>query len=603
MNEQEPQPTLQDTMRRMNQIFGSMMPKVPGVPSLNELPTVPGLPAIPGMPAIPGLPKMPPMPSLPTAESLREAADDLSQLAAQVPGASQEVAALWVDLLRVQSGSPAHEPHPKDARFADPTWRDNAIFRTWAQSYLAWVAMVDRLGKRLDDSGVRNAEAIKFATGILTTAMSPTNYFWSNPAAVKRAYETGGQSLLTGLSHWVDDLTHNKGMPSMVSRGAFTVGEDLAVTPGAVVTRDPVAELIQYAPTTDKVRARPTIVVPPPIGRFYFLDLAAGRSFVEYGVSQGLQMFMVSWRNGDPANAAWGIDEYGERVIRAIDEAKAITGADKVNLVGFCAGGILEATVLNRLSELGRDDVAAASFAVTLLDWRGKYPMHAFTGDGVMDLARNTSKRSGVFTAQQMGTAFTWLRPNDLVWNYWVNNYLMGKEPPAFDILAWNADGTALPATLHSEFLEIFKSSPLAKPGTATYLGSTFDAARITVPVFVQGAVTDHLTPWQGTYRTTQMVGSDDITYVLSNAGHIASLVNPPTNPKASYFSGDGAGELTAEQWQAQAQKESGSWWTAWTAWSAKHSGNLVAAPKTLGGKDFPELAPAPGLYVVDQVA
>lgn len=579
MSEQQPLPTFGDAFRRFNDVMGGMMPSLPGLPSL------------------------PGVASVPSATDLQETATDLGILAKQVPGAAEEVAGLWVDLLRVGAGTSTYEPHPKDARFKDPAWRENAVFRTWAASYLAWVAMADRLGQRVEDSGYRHAEALKFATGIVTTAMSPTNYFWSNPAAVKRAYDTGGTSLLAGLGHWAEDLRKNKGMPSMVRRGAFTVGEDLAVTPGAVVSRDPVAELIQYTPTTEKVRQRPTIVVPPPIGRYYFLDLAKGRSFVEYAVSQGQQTFMVSWRNGEPGNAAWGIDEYGERVIRAIEEVREITGADKVNLIGFCAGGILESIVLNRLADLGRDDVSSAAFAVTLLDWRGKYPMHAFTSEPVMALARSSSARKGVFSAQALGTAFTWLRPNDLVWNYWVNNYLMGKEPPAFDILAWNADGTNLPATLHGEFLEIFQRSPLAHPGQSTYLGSSYDAARITVPVFVQGAITDHLTPWQGTYRTTQMVGSDDITYVLSNAGHIASLVNPPDNPKASYFAGPNAGSLTAEQWREGATKESGSWWTTWTEWAGERSGDLVDAPAELGSADYPPLTPAPGFYVVDKTA
>ena len=222
------------------------------------------------------------------------------------------------------------------------------------------------------------------------------------------------------------------------------------------------AELLQYTPTTAKVQEIPTIVVPPPIGRYYFLDMAKGRSFVEYAVSQGLQMFLISWRNPEKEHAEWGIDDYVERVLSAIDDARAISGSDKVNLVGFCAGGILEAITLNRLADLGEDKVGAASFAVTLLDWAGQIPMAAFGQGPTMALAGVASKAQGVFQARQMAGAFTWLRPNDLVWNYWVNNYLMGQDPPAFDILAWNADGTRLPAQLHAQFLDIFHRNPLA---------------------------------------------------------------------------------------------------------------------------------------------
>ena len=236
----------------------------------------------------------------------------------------------------------------------------------------------------------------------------------------KRQFETGGKSLVQGGKNWIDDLIHNGGMPSMVRRDAFQVGVDLAVTPGAVVSRTPVAELLQYTPTTAKVQEIPTIVVPPPIGRYYFLDMAKGRSFVEYAVSQGLQMFLISWRNPEKEHAEWGIDDYVERVLSAIDDARAISGSDKVNLVGFCAGGILEAITLNRLADLGEDKVGAASFAVTLLDWAGQIPMAAFGQGPTMALAGVASKAQGVFQARQMAGAFTWLRPNDLVWNYWV---------------------------------------------------------------------------------------------------------------------------------------------------------------------------------------
>ncbi|MCA0436511.1 MAG: alpha/beta fold hydrolase [Actinobacteria bacterium] len=534
---------------------------------------------------------------------LRSGMDDASFLAGQAPATGRDVVDLWVELLKIGTGDSEVEPDRGDKRFADPTWQTNPAYRALAQGYLAGTRAVDKLNDRLEEREFRHAQAVRFLSGIVTSALAPTNYLLGNPAALKRAFETGGKSLVAGGKNFVDDLRHNGGMPSMVRRDAFTVGVDLAVTPGAVVSRDPVAELLQYTPTTDQVHEIPTIVVPPPIGRYYFLDMAPGRSFVEYAVSQGHQMFLISWRNPEKQHADWGIDEYVARVIAAIDEARAITGVDKVNLIGFCAGGILEAITLNRLVDLGEDQVNTASFAVTLLDWAGQIPMAAFGQGPTMALAGAASARQGVFEARQMAGAFTWLRPNDLVWNYWVNNYLMGQDPPAFDILAWNADGTRLPAHLHKQFLDIFHRNPLAQSCARSFAGSPFDAATITVPTFVQGAITDHLTPWKGTYRTTQLVGSDDITYVLSNAGHIASLVNPPSNPKASYFVGGDAGEVDAETWRAASTKKMGSWWTEWVEWAAQRSGALQDAPTGLGDAGHKVLAEAPGGYVRDLVS
>ncbi|QQS01091.1 MAG: alpha/beta fold hydrolase [Austwickia sp.] len=537
------------------------------------------------------------------ATGLRSGMDGAATaVAAEAPAAGRDVVDLWVELLKIGTGASEVAPDRGDKRFSDPTWQTNPAYRAIAQGYLAGTRAVDKLTDRLEEKDYRHAQAVKFVSGIVTSALAPTNYLLGNPAALKRAFETGGKSLVEGGKNWIDDLVHNGGMPSMVRKDAFTVGVDLAVTPGAVVTRDPVAELLQYTPTTAQVHEVPTIVVPPPIGRYYFLDMAPGRSFVEYAVSQGLQMFLVSWRNPDKEHADWGIDNYVERLISAIDEVREITGSQKVNLVGFCAGGILEAITLNRLADLDKDVVANGSFAVTLLDWAGQIPMAAFGQGPTMALAGAASHRQGVFQARSMASAFTWLRPNDLVWNYWVNNYLMGQDPPAFDILAWNADGTRLPAQLHKQFLDIFHTNPLASSCAREFAGSPFDAATINVPVFVQGAITDHLTPWKGTYRTTQLVGSDDVTYVLSNAGHIASLVNPPTNPKASYFVGTDAGALDAEEWQAGSTKKMGSWWTEWVEWSKPRSGDLKDAPAELGDGAHPELAEAPGFYVRDLV-
>jgi polyhydroxyalkanoate synthase len=311
---------------------------------------------------------------------------------------------------------------------------------------------------------------------------------------------------------------------------------------------------------------------------------------------------MLSWRNPTKEQADWSIDTYATRILSAIDDVREVTGAEDINLLGFCAGGILSTVVLNHLAARGDTRVHTASYAVTLLDWEGKYPIGVFKTAPVLSFAKWNSRRKGVIDAATMGSAFTWLRPNDMVWNYWVNNYLLGQDPPVFDILSWNADGTCLPARLHTQFLEIFGDNPLVTPGAADYLGTPMDVSTIDIPTFVMGAVNDHLTPWRGTYRTTEMT-SGPTTFVLSNAGHIAALVNPPSNPKASYFVGEDAGTVDADTWRENAEQKKGSWWQEWAGWTVTYSGAEVAAPKKLGSPAHPVLTAAPGLYVKDQVS
>ena len=372
------------------------------------------------------------------------------------------------------------------------------------------------------------------------------------------------------------------------------------ITPGQVVYRDEVLELIQYSPTTKKVRERPLVIVPPPIGRFYFLDLRPGRSFVEYAVAQGLQVFMISWRDPTPKQAEWDLDTYAEQIRRAIGAAKEITGSPDVNTLGFCAGGILMTTVLNHLAATGDDSVHSAAYAVTLLDFATRAPIGAFSGARMVGVARRSSRARGVITARSMGAVFTWMRPDDLIFNYLVRQWLMGEDPPAFDILAWNADGTNLPAALHEQFLEIFRDNKLVRPGGMTVLGTPVDLSRITVPTFVTGATTDHLTPWTGCYRTTQLL-SGPTTFVLSSSGHIQSLVNPPGNPKMFYYTGGEPGP-TPEAWLEGAEKHKGSWWESWAPWTIERSGDEVPAPADLGSAEYPPLEPAPGSYVLNRV-
>ncbi len=520
----------------------------------------------------------------------------------QVRPVSREATRLALDCARIVRGTDEHLPSPKDKRFADPAWSLNPVYRRVSQAYLAAGGAAGRLVDDLEGGSTdwHDVERARFAVNALTSALAPTNTLLGNPAALKRAFDTAGVSVMRGLGHFAHDVRHNGGMPSQTDRSAFAVGEDLALTPGAVVARDEVAELIQYTPTTPTVRARPVVVVPPPIGRYYFLDLRPGRSFVEFALSQGLQVFLLSWRNPQAEQADWGMDTYARRIVEAVETACEISGSEDVNTIGFCAGGILMSTVLSHLAQTGRPLVHSASYGVTLLDFDSEAPIGAFSAPRLLELARRNSRRRGVISARSMGTVFAWMRPDDLVFNYVVNNWLLGEDPPVFDILAWNADGTNLPACLHEQFLGIFRDNTLTRPGGVSVLGTPVDLSRIQVPTFVTGAVNDHLTPWTGCYRTTALL-SGPSTFVLSNAGHIASLINPPGNPKASYWVGGEPGPDPAA-WRQSADKRTGSWWEAWSAWVLERSGAETEAPAGPGSDRHPPLEPAPGAYVLDRV-
>jgi poly[(R)-3-hydroxyalkanoate] polymerase subunit PhaC len=511
---------------------------------------------------------------------------------------ARESTRLYNEWLKIMWGTSEREVPPKDWRFADPVWRDNPMYKRLAQGYLAFCDAVDKV---VDDSpDWRKRERAKFLTGILTSAMSPTNTLMGNPAALKKAYESGGQSLVKGTQNMVGDMLTGKGLPSQVKKSDFKVGGNLAVTPGAVVFRNEMLEVLQYQPTTAKVHEIPTFMIVPPIGKYYFMDLAPGRSFTEHAVGKGIQYFTTSWRNPHKEHSAWGLDDYVKTLLEAIDAIGEITGSKKVNILGLCAGGIIATLLLNYMAAVGDHRVNAASFGVMLLDFNAEAPLGAFHSKKVLGMARKRSTKKGIMPASSLATVFAWMRPNDLVWNYWVNNYLEGKDPPSFDILAWSVDGTNLPGLLHTQFLDIFENNPLPEPGAMKVLGEPVDLKTIKVDTLVTGALTDHLTPWKACYRTTQLMGGKS-TFVLSNAGHIASLVNPPGNPKASYFMGPQPPGPDPEQWLQKAEKRTGTWWEVWTDWTLKRSGQERAAPKVLGSDQHPALAKAPGTYVLEE--
>ncbi len=523
-----------------------------------------------------------------TLRSLSEVVDPVA--------VAKETISFGAELLKIIVGTSDITPDARDWRFKDEAWQSNPVYKRIGQSYLAFCKSADGiLGNGAD---WRTQERAKFILNIATSALAPTNTLLGNPAALKKAVETKGQSLVKGLENFISDLRHNGGMPKMVDASPFIKGENIAATPGAVVYRNDLLELIQYRPSTETVRSIPILIIPPQINKYYFLDMAPGRSLVEFSVSKGMQTFMVSWRNPSENECDWDLDSYVSALLEAVDAINSITRTKKLNTFGFCAGGITMSAMLSYMAAKNDDRVNAIAYAVTLLDWNIPSHIGMLQSEQLINLTKKRAAKNGVTSGQTLGKVFAWFRPNELVWNYWVNNYLMGENPPSFDILAWNADASNLPSALHAEFLDIFLHNQLTKPGAVEVLGTPLDLSSITADAYITGATKDHLTPWKGCYQTTQLL-SGDCTFVLSHAGHIASLVNPPGNPKASYYVGAKPGR-DPDEWQMHAEKKQGSWWEHWIEWIDKRAGRAKKAPKSLGNGKYPELVAAPGTYIHD---
>ncbi len=498
------------------------------------------------------------------------------------------------ELARIVTGRSQVQAPAGDRRFADPAWQENRLYRMSLQGYLAGrealLGLVDELG--LGDEGTRRA---RFLTSLLADAVAPTNFLLGNPAALRQARETRGASLVRGLRNLGADLAHNGAMPAQIDRAAFAVGKDLAATPGAVIHRSPVLELIQYAPAGPTVHERPLLLVPPQINKYYVMDLAPGRSLSEFAVCHGIQLFTISWRNPTAAERDWGLETYLLAVREAMDVVCAITGSSTLNTMGVCSGGLTLSLLLAHLAAVGDQRVRSATLLVTLfgLD-AGLFGLLATPA--ALALGRRYAGARGVLRGQDLARLFAWLRPNDLVWSYWVNNYLLGKEPPPVDILYWNNDTTSLPARLQGDFIDLWSRNLFENPGAVTALGTPIDLSRISCDAYVIGGATDHITPWQSCYGATRLL-SGERRFTLSSGGHIQSIVNPPGNPKAAFFTNPA---LPADpgEWQAGARKEAGSWWDNGRQWLAARSGDRRAAPTVLGDERHPPLAAAPGSYV-----
>lgn len=529
------------------------------------------------------------------------AAASLAKVLASAPrSTAKHFRTYLAELRKIARGASDAAPDPKDRRFADPAWRTNFLYKALVQLN---VATQQRLFAAIADAPLdpRNKERARFFVSLAADALAPSNWLLGNPAALRKILDTGGKHLVDGVRHLVHDVRHNGGLPSQVDARPFKLGENIATTRGQVVLRDEMFELLRFAPTTDRVHARPLLMSPPQINKYYAVDLAPEKSLIKWIIDSGVRLFVVSWRNPGLEHRHWGLDDYVLALDRAVEATRRITGSPDVNAWGSCAGGMTLAAYLGWLA--GRDErkVAHTSWAVCTLDTARALEgttLGLFNTPAAFAAARARSMRRGVVTGDEMARLFAWLRPNDLVWNYWVNNYLLGNEPPAFDILAWNSDTTRLPAQFHVDLLDLMEKNPFANPGTLRIGGVPVDLSRAQVGAYVIGGITDHITPWKGCYATARLLGGDS-TFVLANAGHLQSLINPPGAGK-SFFLAAPASVDDADGWAAGAPRQEGSWWPHWRAWIQERSGALVDAA-TDPHPDSSPLGAAPGTYVLER--
>ncbi|TBV08640.1 class II poly(R)-hydroxyalkanoic acid synthase [Phytopseudomonas dryadis] len=503
--------------------------------------------------------------------------------------------ALGGQLGRILLGDTLHPVNPRDTRFTDPTWQLNPLYRRSLQAYLAWQKQLNRW---IDESdlGADDRARARFVSSLLGDALSPSNTLL-NPLALKELFNSGGSSVFRGLGHLLDDLLHNHGLPSQVSKQAFEVGRNLASTPGAVVFRNELLELIQYRPMSEKQYARPLLIVPPQINKYYIFDLGTDKNFVQYALKNGLQTFIISWRNPDARHREWGLSSYVQAIEQALDVCRTITASKSVTLAGACAGGLSIAALQGHLQARKQlRKVGCATYMVSLLDSQIDSPALLFADEQTLEGAKRRSYQQGVLDGRDMARVFAWMRPNDLIWNYWVNNYLLGKQPPAFDILYWNNDNTRLPAALHGDLIDFFKHNPLIRSGGLEVCGTPIDLRKVTVDSFSIAGINDHITPWDAVYRSTLLLGGKR-RFILSNSGHIQSLLNPPGNPKANHFEN---GKLTSDPraWYHEAEPVAGSWWPQWLSWIQERSGARRETQMALGNAEYPPMEAAPGTYV-----
>jgi polyhydroxyalkanoate synthase len=508
-----------------------------------------------------------------------------------------ELLSEWVKILLGLSDVQVPE---RDAQYRDKAWQENPVFRRLAQGHLAWAKWIEDLTER-SDGAWENQERTRYVTNIVTTALSPANLPVTNPAAIRKAIETRGRSLLRGARTFVDDVVNNGGMPKMTDTRPFTVGVNMGSSPGAVVYRDEMFELIQYSPVTETVRERPLLFVPPQLGRFYILDLAPQRSLVEHAVTNGMQTFMMSWRNPrkQAGHGKWGFEDYMSAVIRAFAVVREIAGTEDLNLVGFCAGGVTSALTQAHLAAEGENPVHSATYLVTMLDTRRPNLVTPLTTRGVSSELNKLADRSEVIDAKKIANHWAWLRPSDLVFGHVINNWLLGEEPSAYDLLAWNDDQSNLTAKFVADATALMSSGILVKPGGVTLLGTEIDLSQVKADSFIVAAQTDHITTWRPCYMTSQALGGDS-EVIIVNKGHIQTIVSPVAKSRQKFWAGP-ADTPDPDEWVQKTPQHDGSWWPHWIEWLTPRSGEEKPAPERLGSRKYPAREPSPGRYVLEK--
>ncbi|MCB1968895.1 MAG: class I poly(R)-hydroxyalkanoic acid synthase [Geminicoccaceae bacterium] len=498
----------------------------------------------------------------------------------------------------------ADEPPPisspaGDRRFKDPAWDDDLRFAFIRQAYQLQVSWIRELVEGARDLDHATMRKVRFYAGLAIDAMAPTNQLWTNPAAIAEAVRTEGQSLRQGMANALRDIERGEGKLRITRTrsDAFQLGVNVAATRGSVVYENELMQLIQYAPATGEVMRRPLLIVPPWINKFYILDLGEKNSFIRWLVEQGMTVFVISWVNPGEAHRDKGFSDYLlEGPESAIDAIREITGEEKVNILGYCLGGTLTACFLARMRARGGSRVASATFLTTMLDFSDPGDLGVFIDGEQIELLDEAMKERGYLDAQYMQEVFNLLRANDLIWSFHVNGYLMGRQPPAFDLLYWNADGTRMPRMMHGFYLrKMYLENLLTKAGGIELAGEPIDLSRIDIPTYFLSTIEDHIAPWKSTYAGLRLL-SGDKRFVLAGSGHIAGVINPETSGKYGYRTTAGL-PSTAEAYLDQAEHNGGSWWPDWRTWISRHGGDPVPARSIVPGEGR-SLEPAPGRYV-----
>lgn len=502
--------------------------------------------------------------------------------------------------VRAVGGTPSYAPkHGKDRRFTDPAWSENAGYWWLREIYHDWEqALLDIV--RDTDTPPATKQKAEFAVQLMIDALAPTNFIPGNPAVIKKALETGGLSLAKGARNFIHDLRTNRGVPRQVVPDAHTVGKDMAITPGKVVFRNELMELIQYAPSTAEVHKIPLLFSPPWINKYYIMDLAPGRSLVQWAVDHGHTVFMISYRNPDERMRHVKMDDYLiSGPIAALEVVRDITGAEKVNLLGLCLGGTLTMATLAYLDAVGLDLINSATFLNTLIDFSEPGLLGVFTDEASIRRLERTMKRTGFLPKEEMQRSFNLLRTNDLIWNYAVTSWLMGEEPPAFDLLSWNNDSTRMPAEMHSFYLRsCYLGNELAR-GIMELAGQRLDLEEVDQDLYFLAAEQDHIAPWRSSYVGALLPGGN-VRFVLSNSGHIAGIVNPPS-PKSIHhvFEGDQPLPESPDDWLKKATVHPVTWWEDWAQWIGERAGGMRKPPR-MGNRKYRPITDAPGTYVLE---